>query len=103
MSEPNPPASQQVPNRKDEDQIPVLTDTVSRKVSNATESAAFRGEISQALARLEHEMEYVDGKLANLIETYRVTPEKLSAGFEVLVKARKEDFVREVTVPTLDR
>lgn len=83
--------------------IPVLTEAVSQKVASVTEPAPFRGEISEALAKLEREMEYVDGKLANLLDAYAVTPEKLAAGFDVLIKAKKDDFVREASVPTLDR
>lgn len=61
------------------------------------------GKLAAFIAEMEHSVEIIDGKIANLMTTYDVTPEKIQAGYDVFPSAKKEDFVREITVEDLER
>lgn len=59
--------------------------------------------LSAFVTEMEKEVEMIDGKVANLLEKYAVTPQKAQAGYEVFASAHASDFVRESIVRELDR
>lgn len=61
------------------------------------------GELAQFIAEMEKEVEIIDGKVANLLEAYSVTPEIIRAGYDAMSSLKQEDFVHEAVVQEIER
>lgn len=80
-------------------------DVVSKGAADVLSSRpkAVRGSLSQAISKLEKEMELVDGKVADLMKKYAVTQKVADEAASILENSNPHDFLPEPAVPSIDR
>ncbi|MFB0964261.1 MAG: hypothetical protein QMC36_00905 [Patescibacteria group bacterium] len=97
--------SETIIQRTGHENVPVLLDVVKEGADRALSPRAdsVLKNLSQAISKLEHEIELVDGKAADLMKKYAVTQEMTDEAAFILETSDSRDFLLEPTVPNIDR